>query len=84
MEISLRIEDDGRGFEPVVNTTGFGLQGMRERAEALGGSFCLVSQPRQGCQILASIPLSVRTLEFTGKLDTGTGDMETRRNPDIA
>jgi len=84
MEISLRIEDDGRGFEPVVNTTGFGLQGMRERAEALGGSFCLVSQPEQGCQIQVSIPLSGRTLEFTRKLNTETGETETRRNSDIA
>ena len=56
--LSLCFEDNGQGFEPVANTTGFGLQGMRERIEALGGSFLLRSQPGQGCQIQVDIPPS--------------------------
>ncbi|HEY9699514.1 MAG TPA: sensor histidine kinase [Trichocoleus sp.] len=55
--IQLRIEDNGQGFDPTQNTTGFGLQGMRERSIALGGKFALFSQPQQGCQILVSVPL---------------------------
>lgn len=61
MGISLRLEDNGQGFDPDTNTTGFGLQGMRERAEAMGGSFCVTSQLGQGCQIQVDIPLSGRT-----------------------
>lgn len=55
--IHLQIDDNGRGFDPQENTTGFGLQGMRERTAALGGQFLLTSQPAQGCRITVSIPL---------------------------
>jgi signal transduction histidine kinase len=55
--IILRVEDNGKGFHLDQNTTGFGLRGMRERAIALGGQFSLVSQPENGCQLTASIPL---------------------------
>ena len=54
--LSLILEDNGCGFDPNENTTGFGLQGMRERTEALGGQFLLHSQPGQGCQIQTKIP----------------------------
>ena len=56
--IHLAIEDNGTGFNPTQNTTGFGLQGMRERAAALGGQFNLSSKPGSGCQINVSLPLS--------------------------
>ncbi len=55
--IQLQINDNGQGFNPERNTTGFGLQGMRERTAALGGQFFLVSQPGKGCRITVSIPL---------------------------
>jgi signal transduction histidine kinase len=55
--IHLQIDDNGQGFNPERNTTGFGLQGMRERTAALGGQFFLVSQPGKGCRITVSIPL---------------------------
>ncbi|MBW4681770.1 MAG: sensor histidine kinase [Microcoleus vaginatus WJT46-NPBG5] len=55
--IHLQINDNGRGFKPEQNTTGFGLQGMRERTAALGGQFFLASQPTKGCRITVSIPL---------------------------
>lgn len=55
--IQLQIVDNGRGFDPKRNTTGFGLQGMRERTAALGGKFLLVSQLDQGCRVTVLIPL---------------------------
>ena len=55
----LTIEDDGIGFNPEVNTTGFGLQGMEERIEALDGKFSLISQPGKGCTIQVEIKLLV-------------------------
>ncbi len=55
--IQLQIKDNGQGFNPERNTTGFGLQGMRERTAALGGQFFLASQPGKGCRITVSIPL---------------------------
>lgn len=56
--IHLSIEDNGKGFNPTQNTTGFGLQGMRERAVALGGQLNLHSQLGTGCCISVSLPLS--------------------------
>ncbi len=65
--IFLLIEDNGQGFDPNENTTGFGLRGMRERVEAFGGSFYLDSQQHQGCKIQVEIPLSVQhDPSFTG------------------
>lgn len=55
--IHLQIVDNGQGFDPERNTTGFGLQGMRERTLALGGTFHLSSQPGDGCRINVAIPL---------------------------
>lgn len=55
--LHLQIVDNGQGFDPQGNTTGFGLQGMRERTAALGGQFFLSSQPGKGCQIRVLIEL---------------------------
>jgi signal transduction histidine kinase len=56
--IELQIIDNGRGFNPTYNTTGFGLQGMRERVLSLQGTFEIISTPDRGCQIIAIIPLT--------------------------
>lgn len=57
----MRIEDDGRGFDPARIARGdwpqFGLQTMRERAESVGGAFVIVSKPNLGTQIVVQIPL---------------------------
>lgn len=56
-ELHLEIEDNGQGFNPAENFTGFGLRGMKERAESVGGSLELISHPEFGCRILAIFPL---------------------------
>lgn len=57
----LRVVDDGRGFEPkdVFSSSGghFGLIGMRERAERLGGQLKLASQPGGGTEVEVMVPL---------------------------
>lgn len=52
------IEDNGKGFNLGQNTTGFGLQGMRERSLALGGTLEILSYPESGCKVLFRCPLS--------------------------
>ncbi|MEA5507819.1 sensor histidine kinase [Halotia wernerae UHCC 0503] len=54
----LMIQDNGKGFDVQQNTTGFGLQSMRDRTLALGGKFNINSTPGSGCQIIVDIPLS--------------------------
>jgi PAS domain S-box-containing protein len=56
----IAIMDDGQGFEPAValrRAEGFGLQAMRERAEALGGRLELVSQPSRGTQVVVQVQI---------------------------
>jgi two-component system, sensor histidine kinase and response regulator len=51
--LELLLRDNGRGFVIDAHHRGFGLQGMQERVVAIGGQLQIVSQPQQGCQIMA-------------------------------
>jgi signal transduction histidine kinase len=54
--VTLRIEDDGRGFDPKTANPGrFGLAGMKERVELLGGEFKLTSRPGGPTKIRATL-----------------------------
>lgn len=59
--LRLRIKDDGQGFEPSrafsVLEGHFGILGMRERAERLGGEFALESRPGSGTALEVRVPL---------------------------
>ena len=54
----LSIEDNGKGFNPQQNTTGFGIQGMKERITAVNGNFKISSSIDSGCTVDLKIPLS--------------------------
>jgi signal transduction histidine kinase len=58
LTLHLLVMDNGKGFDPEQNQTGFGLQGMRERTATLGGKFTLGSRPEAGCSITIQIPLA--------------------------
>jgi signal transduction histidine kinase len=54
--IRLEIEDDGRGFDPDIPRIGrFGLAGMRERVELLGGGFSVASCAGGPTRIVAEL-----------------------------
>ena len=56
--VSLMIKDDGKGFNPEQSRPGhFGLQFMRERAEACGGTFRVVSAKGQGTEVCVKFPV---------------------------
>jgi signal transduction histidine kinase/ligand-binding sensor domain-containing protein len=61
-KLSLRVADNGRGFEQdeAFSEVGghFGLLGMRERAERLGGELQLHSEPGHGTEVEVTVPLS--------------------------
>jgi signal transduction histidine kinase len=55
--IWLRVTDDGTGFDVAdVPDTSFGLIGMKERAEALGGDFKVSSEPGHGTSVEVLLP----------------------------
>ena len=59
--VQLSIEDDGLGFDAENATSSeaghFGLLGMRERAEKIGGTITLLSTPGSGTRIHVTVPL---------------------------
>ncbi len=61
--LAVSVEDDGAGFDaaaqakPGAAQPGYGLAGMRERVEALGGAFEVEAAPGQGCAVLVRVPL---------------------------
>ncbi len=56
--MSLDIVDDGVGFDAdAVEGRGFGLTSMHRRAQQLGGTLNIDSEPGQGSTINATIPL---------------------------
>jgi signal transduction histidine kinase len=57
-EIRLNLRDDGCGFDPKRRHEGFGLQGMRERAEGMGGHLSIESANGKGTMISIVLPLA--------------------------
>ncbi len=61
-EVILDIRDDGQGFDPLAlpertSSGGFGLDGMRARAERIAGSLTVESEPGHGTALSARVPL---------------------------
>jgi signal transduction histidine kinase len=58
--LRIAIDDDGRGspLAAVPHGGGNGLPGMRERAEAVGGTLAAGPQPGGGYSVTATLPLS--------------------------
>jgi signal transduction histidine kinase len=56
--LTVRLSDDGRGFDPSAAPAGHGLGSMRERARALGGTLEIVSAPGAGAELRLRVPLA--------------------------
>jgi signal transduction histidine kinase len=60
----LKIQDDGRGFDPALLETGkadkrgIGLFSLRAHAAALGGTCEVFSKPGQGTTITVRVPVA--------------------------
>jgi signal transduction histidine kinase len=76
--LQLSVEDDGCGFDPEHasgSPTGhFGLLGMRERAEKIGGALKIRSAPGTGTRVELSLPVR--------KHFSGNGSHEERQDTD--
>ena len=55
-EFDLSVEDNGKGFDPMQNLSGFGLRGMQERVTAVNGEIEVITSPGKGCRIEVKIP----------------------------
>jgi signal transduction histidine kinase len=59
-EVTVRVRDDGAGFDPDAQHEGFGLIGIRERIELIGGTLRVHSGTGTGTTIEASLPVRRR------------------------
>jgi signal transduction histidine kinase len=57
VRLEVEIADDGGGFDAGATTGGFGLAGMRERVQLVGGALTVTTGP-SGTTVRALIPLS--------------------------
>jgi signal transduction histidine kinase/ligand-binding sensor domain-containing protein len=62
-DLTMRINDDGRGIDPTVLKEGkvghFGVQGMKERAARIMAKIAITSSSRLGTQVLLVVPGSI-------------------------
>jgi signal transduction histidine kinase len=56
-EISLIVEDNGKGFDTSAESEGIGLKNIRSRVEYLGGTVHFDSRPGHGTTISVEVPL---------------------------
>lgn len=54
--IHLTVSDNGKGFDPKQHTQRFGLAGMKERLDSVGGTFEISSNLNQGVTIDVTVP----------------------------
>src|SRR5215813_14273007 len=61
--LQMRVRDDGSGIDPQMLRDGreghWGLAGMHERAERIGGLLKISSNPREGTEVRLSIPSTI-------------------------
>jgi signal transduction histidine kinase len=72
-DLHIEIEDDGQGFDPNVSPQDrphYGVLGMRERAELLGGTAVIESAPGMGTRLEIRVPLPDEAAPSAG---TATG-----------
>jgi signal transduction histidine kinase len=56
-DVLLTVRDNGVGFDPAAEHSGYGLESMRERAVAAGGKLVVESSPQDGTLIAVHVPL---------------------------
>jgi two-component system NarL family sensor kinase len=65
-EVTLRIQDDGQGFDPVQIPSGrFGLVGLNERAKLMGGQLHIHTTPGKGTVIEVRVPLEDHARKYS-------------------
>ncbi len=74
--VTVRVRDDGSGIGERAGT-GFGLAGMRDRIEALGGTLDIATAAGQGTVIAARLPPANTSRQDDGAAETAKLGLET-------
>jgi signal transduction histidine kinase len=65
--VRVTVRDDGGGFDASASSSGFGLLGMRERAELLGGELTIDSSPGRGTTVRAILATETERAGVAGQ-----------------
>ncbi|PYI72590.1 MAG: hypothetical protein DMF08_05810 [Verrucomicrobia bacterium] len=60
-ELRLELRDDGDGFKVKARRDGFGLAGMRERVQQMGGNLTISSARGKGTKIAVTVPYNLES-----------------------
>lgn len=62
--VLLEVIDNGKGITDLEmkKSNSFGLRGIRERCQQLGGDFCIAGAKGKGTSILIKIPIEIKTI----------------------
>ncbi|MFT4214948.1 MAG: sensor histidine kinase [Microbacterium sp.] len=71
--VALEVSDDGVGWDPAESRSGFGLDGMTERAALAGGAVQVVSGRGEGATVTVTLPVGGRVAVHPGA-SAGRGD----------
>ena len=61
-ELRLELRDDGDGFQVKARHDGFGLAGMHERVEQMGGNLTISSRRGKGTKIAVTVPYNLESV----------------------
>jgi signal transduction histidine kinase len=81
--VCLEVEDDGSGFVPGSGLSGFGIRGMRRRAQSVLATLKVESEPGTGTRVRVEAPLPPRVTlaSWPGVLWKHTKDSWTHGRP---
>ncbi len=57
--LTLRVKDNGAGFDPAKTPPGLGLVTMEERLRIVGGKLSVISEPGEGTAVTAEVSLAL-------------------------
>ena len=77
--VEICVRDDGAGFDTQAASGGFGLLGMRERAQLLGGTLAVESAPGRGAIVRASLPARRADTSSSAGNEGPPGDLPAER-----
>jgi signal transduction histidine kinase len=60
--LRLLVEDDGKGFVADADSAGFGIRGMRKRADAITAELQIHSTPGHGTAVQAIAPIPAKLI----------------------
>jgi signal transduction histidine kinase len=70
--VTISVRDEGPGFAPDAHHEGFGLLGLRERVELVGGTLRVQSAPGSGTTLEATLPARRRATAQATQLDVAS------------